>query len=79
MESKLDIQKTVSGKKSVLVISGRLDANSTGHLDDTINALIREGIYDVELDLGQVVYLSSLGIRVLVSQYKNLSKICGQT
>ncbi len=77
MESKLDIQKTVSGKKSVLVISGRLDANSTGHLDDTINALIREGIYDVELDLGQVVYLSSLGIRVLVSQYKNLSKIGG--
>ena len=73
----MDIQKTVSGKKSVLVISGRLDANSSGHLDDTINSLIREGIYDVELDLGQVVYLSSLGIRVLVMQYKNLSKIGG--
>ena len=77
MESKLDIQKTVSGKKSVLAISGRLDANSTGQLDDTINALIREGIYDVELDLGKVVYLSSLGIRVLVGQFKNLSKIGG--
>lgn len=77
MESKLDIRKTVSGKKSLLEISGRLDANSSGLLDDTVNALIREGIYDLELDLGKVTYLSSLGIRVLVAQYKNLGRIGG--
>lgn len=77
MESKLEIQKTVSGKKSLLAISGRLDANSSGHLDETINGLIREGIYDVELDMTEVSYMSSLGIRVLVGQFKNLSKIGG--
>ncbi len=77
MESNLDIRKSVEGKKAVLTISGRLDANSSGLLDETVNALIRDGIYDVDLDLGPVTYLSSLGIRVLVAQYKNLGRLGG--
>lgn len=77
MEGTLDIQKTVSGKSTLLTLSGRLDANWAGQLADTVNALTREGIYDVSLDLTNVVYLSSAGIRVLVMQYKNLDRLGG--
>lgn len=77
MEGSLDIQKSVSGKNTLLTLSGRLDANWAGQLADTVNALTREGIYDVSLDLTNVVYLSSAGIRVLVMQYKNLDRLGG--
>jgi anti-anti-sigma factor len=77
MEGKLDIQQSVSGKQTLLTLSGRLDANWAGQLADTVNALTREGIYDVSLDLTNVVYLSSAGIRVLVMQYKNLDRLGG--
>jgi anti-anti-sigma factor len=77
MEGALDIQQSVSGKTTLLALSGRLDANWAGQLADTINALTREGIYDVSLDLTNVVYLSSAGIRVLVMQYKNLDRLGG--
>ncbi|MCK5821265.1 MAG: STAS domain-containing protein [Bacteroidales bacterium] len=77
MENKLEIQKTISGKTARLELKGRLDANWAGHLDDYVNTLIREGIYEVKVILDNVDYLSSAGIRILVMQYKNLDKIGG--
>lgn len=77
MENKLEIKKTISGKAAVLELYGRLDASWAGHLDDYVNTLVREGIYEVKLILDNVDYLSSAGIRILVMQYKNLDKIGG--
>ncbi len=77
MESKLDIQKTTSGKRTELKLRGRLDANWSGHLDDTIQSLIRDGLYELVLDMRDVVYMSSAGIRILVKQFKNLNQIGG--
>ena len=39
--------------------------------------MIRDGLYDISLNLDNVVYLSSAGIRILISQYKNLKKLGG--
>lgn len=77
MDNKLEIQQTISGKTASLELKGRLDANWSGHLDDYVNTLIREGIYEVTLLMDEVDYLSSAGIQVLVKQYKNLDKIGG--
>lgn len=60
-----------------ITCSGRLDANHAGHLNDYISKLVREGEYHLALDLTGVEYLSSAGIRTLVSQYKSLKSVNG--
>ncbi len=77
MKNKLDIRKSISNKYTLLELDGRLDANWAGHLDDYINSLVRDGSYDLSLDLSNVQYISSAGIRILVGQYKKLHKIGG--
>jgi len=61
----------------VLSCTGRLDANSAGHLNDYINKLVREGHYQISLNMDGIEYLSSAGIRSLVSQHKNLTSVNG--
>jgi len=56
---------------------GRLDANRAGQLNDYVDRLVREGHYQISLDLTGVEYLSSVGIRTLISQNKNLSAVNG--
>jgi len=77
MKNTLDIKKSISNKRILLELDGRLDASWAGHLDDYINSLVREGSYDLSLDLSNVQYISSAGIRILVGQYKKLHKIGG--
>lgn len=73
----LQIERTDSESGLVISCTGRLDANHAGHLQDYIQKLVREGHYHIALDLSQVEYLSSAGIRTLVSQYKSLNAVNG--
>jgi anti-anti-sigma factor len=77
MDNKLDIRKGPPGKEQQIFLEGRLDANWAGHLDDYLNGLVREGSYHIILNMAGVQYLSSAGIRILVSQYKKFKKIGG--
>jgi anti-anti-sigma factor len=77
MENKLDIRKETSGSEKRIFLEGRLDANGAGHLDDYLNNLVREGSYRLILNMAGVLYISSAGIRILVSQYKKMKKIDG--
>jgi anti-anti-sigma factor len=61
----------------MLKCTGRLDANRSGYLNDTIDRLVREGSYHISIDMTGIEYLSSAGIRSLVTQYKNLEAING--
>jgi anti-anti-sigma factor len=74
----LEINREDCDGEIVLKCSGRLDANQAGHLNDYIDRLVREGLYQISLDLTGIEYLSSAGIRSLVTQYKNLKAINGQ-
>lgn len=73
----LQIERTDTESGMVISCTGRLDANHAGHLHDYIQKLVREGHYHIALDLTQVEYLSSAGIRTLVSQYKMLNSVNG--
>jgi anti-anti-sigma factor len=73
----LEINMTKKNDEIVLTCTGRLDANRAGYLNDYIDRLVREGHYFISLDLSEVEYLSSAGIRILVSQYKNLDAVNG--
>ncbi len=77
MENKLDIRKDSPGREQRILLEGRLDANWAGHLEDYLNGLVREGSYHIILNMAGVQYLSSAGIRILVSQYKKIKKIGG--
>jgi len=57
--------------------SGRLDEHWSGHLADNLNQVIRDGSHRVRLNLAAVSYLSSAGIRVLITLYKQLGEIGG--
>jgi len=77
MENKLEIRKDPPGKEQRIFLEGRLDATWAGHLDDYLDGLVREGAYRLILNMAGVQYLSSAGIRILVSQYKKIKKIGG--
>lgn len=73
----LEINMETQAHEVVLRCSGRLDANRTAHLNDYIDRLVRDGQYHISLDMAEIEYLSSAGIRSLVSQYKNLKAVNG--
>jgi anti-sigma B factor antagonist/stage II sporulation protein AA (anti-sigma F factor antagonist) len=56
----------------ILRIDGRLDAASAPILERKINSLIDEDHYYLALDFTRVDYLSSAGMRVLLSATKKL-------
>lgn len=63
--------------ETVLKCSGRLDANRAGYLNEYIDKLVREGRYLIALDMMGIEYLSSAGIRSLITQSKNLQAVNG--
>ena len=77
MENKLDIRKDPPGTEQRIYLEGRLDANWAGHLDDYINSLVREGAHRLILNMSGVQYMSSAGIRTLVTHYKKIKSIGG--
>ncbi len=54
-------------------VEGRLDTNTAPELDETLRSSL-EGITDLSLDLEKLEYLSSAGLRVLLSAQKTMNK-----
>jgi anti-anti-sigma factor len=74
----MEIKKTQTGDSIEFKISGRLDAYWSDHLANEISAAIRSGVHHVKLDLTELMYISSAGIRVLLSFYQQLKSIQGK-
>lgn len=60
-----------------ILLEGRLDAVSTDSLVDVVNANL-EGTTHFTLDLARVDYVSSAGLRVILSSYNRLRERGGQ-
>ena len=60
-----------------LRLTGRIDATWAEHVSSTIEKAVRGGAHRVVLNFAGVEYISSLGIRVLVVQYKLLKSVRG--
>lgn len=78
METKLIITEEINQGQIVLKVSGRLDANNAGYLDDTLTNFIQKGKYIVGLDMQDIAFLSSAGIRILVKQSKSFKIFSGE-
>jgi anti-anti-sigma factor len=60
-----------------LKVKGRLDANWAGHLGDEVAEALRQGARSIRLNMKEVEYVSSAGIRVLFQTYKQINAIHG--
>ena len=69
----LNINKTITDGKAVFALEGRLDTNTSVELEAALNPVL-DGINELVFDLGSLEYISSAGLRVLLSSHKSLSK-----
>ncbi|HWP60400.1 MAG TPA: STAS domain-containing protein [Candidatus Acidoferrales bacterium] len=73
----MEITQQQHGDTLELAVSGRLDAYWAGHLHDQLSEVLRQGARHVRLNLRQVAYISSAGIRVLLQLHKQIKAIGG--
>jgi len=74
----MEITRQKSGDLLVLQLNGRLDANWCNHVHNALATVVRDGEHRVHLDMAGVSYVSSAGLRVLLSVYKQPRGINGQ-
>ena len=68
----MKINKTVEGSKLTIGIEGRLDTNSSPELSNVVESSL-EGITELVFDLALLDYISSSGLRVLLSSQKTMN------
>jgi anti-anti-sigma factor len=66
------------GRGTVVLASGRLDAEGADHFGRLIEDLLREGERTVHLDLSAITYVSTPALRALTQAYHNFSALRGE-
>ncbi len=68
----MTISRKIEGSKAVLALEGRLDTISAPELETALKETI-SGADSLEFDLEKLEYISSAGLRVLLSARKAMS------
>ncbi|MBO4619744.1 MAG: STAS domain-containing protein [Victivallales bacterium] len=69
----MNITKTLGGTSLTLALEGRLDTTSSPQLE-TLLATELDGVTSLVFDFANLDYLSSAGLRVLLSAQKRMSR-----
>lgn len=69
----LNINKNLTNDTLEIVLEGRLDTTTAPELEKEIKASI-QGVSSLEFDFEKLEYISSAGLRVLLSTQKVMSK-----
>ena len=69
----MTIEKIAQGKKLTIALSGRLDTTTAPKLETELKQNI-SGVNELVLDLAALEYLSSAGLRVLLSAQKVMNR-----
>lgn len=67
------INKEKKGNNLKIVLEGRLDTMTAPQLESELNPGL-EGVENLELDFEKLEYISSAGLRVLLSAQKTMNK-----
>lgn len=67
-----EITKNIENQKAVLILKGKLDTTTAPELDKTINEIISD-IKELVFDFADLEYISSAGLRVLLSAQKAMN------
>ena len=73
----MEIKKQNVGDRVEIQVVGRMDGYWADHLGTALDEVIREGSHRISLDLSEVPFMSSAGIRILVKYYKQLQALHG--
>ena len=60
------------------ILKGRIDSSNSDKLQFTLDNAVKEGEAAITLNMTQVDYLSSMGIRVILKIYKQMSETKGK-
>jgi len=74
----MDIFQSTSGSVLTLTLKGRLDADGTDKMAGLLAGYIDRGERRLVLDLSQVDYISSVGLRALMLAAKRLAPLDGR-
>lgn len=69
----LNIEKKKEGSKLELVLTGRLDTTTAPELEKELKASL-DGVDELVFDMASLEYISSAGLRVLLSAQKIMNK-----
>ena len=61
-----EVQQSVRGGRHTLVLSGELDLAAAAGLETTVLDLCGEGVSAIELDLSQLTFMDSIGLRAVL-------------
>lgn len=73
----MNIEKIINGTELTLIFEGRLDTNTSKQAEESIKDSI-EGIQNITMDFGKLVYVSSAGLRVILSVQKKMNAVGGE-
>ncbi|MBO4351772.1 MAG: STAS domain-containing protein [Proteobacteria bacterium] len=69
----MKINKTLTGSTLTIALEGRLDTTTAPDLDQELKASLND-VSDLIFDFAALEYISSAGLRVLLSAQKTMSK-----
>ena len=69
----LNIEKTIEDKRLVIALAGRLDTSTAPQLETELKDCL-DGVEALTLDFENLDYISSAGLRVLLSAQKTMNR-----
>jgi anti-sigma B factor antagonist len=73
----MEISSTIHRRVVVVTVSGRIDTSTSTEFEEALEDLIEKGQKNLVMDFGAVDFLSSSGLRVLVTIRKKLHQAGG--
>ena len=78
MENELTIKKDISPEAVTFTLSGRIYTSNADVLEMHLEEALKEKRYNLVLNMSQVDYISSIGIRVILKTYMDTKKAGGK-
>ena len=72
----MTINQTKNGDALIVALTGRLDTTTAPQLETELKSAL-DGVKTLELDFSGLDYISSAGLRVLLSTQKQMNKLGG--
>jgi anti-anti-sigma factor len=66
-----DVEVRPDGDRAFVIPRGELDMASTSQVTDSIDALVADGLRQIVLDLRQLTFMDSAGVRMVVEQTRS--------
>ncbi len=70
----MGIETKTYGNVDAVIVNGRIDSSNASELDDAFKGLTDNGRYKLIIDATGVNYMSSAGLRTLISSLKTCKK-----